>query len=887
VALLIPTEKPVDYSSEIKPILNKNCLACHGGVRKKGGFSLLFREEALDTTESGKFAIVPGRPEESELIRRITLNDPDERMPYMHEPLSKEEVGLLTTWIRQGAKWGEHWSYVSVTETAAPEVDHAWVKGDIDKFILEKISAAELEPSPQADPATLLRRVGLDLTGLPPRKDLAETFLKNPTEEAYEQLVDSLLASPSYGERWTAMWMDLSRYADSKGYEKDSYRNAWKYRDWLIRSFNDDVPYDRFLTEQLAGDLLPEADDQLYIATAFHRNTMTNDEGGTDSEEFRTAAVLDRVNTTWEALMGTTFACVQCHSHPYDPFKHEEYYKFMAFFNNTRDEDTGGDYPLLREYEGEDSVKFLKVKAWLERNVPAENAKEQISFLKTGQPAYNSLYCKPVGNAVTSESGLMLKKDGGGILQHVDLTGKQRLIFNFYTPHSGGVLTFRLGNESGKIIAVVPVPTSRSWQTVEKQVLTTDGFHDLWFQYTNPNLRNLDESGMYFDWFYLDGSFPGADKPGYDKARKESWELLTKGKFTSTPVMVENPPAMSRSTHVFERGNWLVKGEKVEPDVPHILNPMPANAPKNRLGLAQWLTDRKNPLVARTLVNRFWEQLFGYGIAETVEDLGTQGIPPTHMQLLDYLSWKVMTEYKWSMKRLLKEIVMSSTYRQDSKASPLLLEKDAANQLYARGPRVRLAAEQLRDQGLSISGLLSSKMNGPSVKPFQPKGIWLSPYNGEAWNQSKGEDQYRRAIYTHWKRTAPYPSMLTFDGAAREVCTSRRIRTNTPLQALVMLNDSAYFEMAVHLARRMDEFPGKTSEKISEAYQQMMYKPISTDRLAALTTLYDTSLKAYGSSARGNFSLVDSDDKAKKAHRSALVVVANALLNMDEWITKN
>jgi mono/diheme cytochrome c family protein len=885
--LFTSIEKPVDYSSQIKPILNKNCITCHGGVRKKGGFSLLFRDEALDTLESGKFAIVPGDPEKSEMIRRINLHDPDERMPYKHEPLSQEEIGLLTTWISQGAKWGEHWAYVSVAEAPAPDIDDIWVHNDIDRFILNKLSKESIEPSPIADASTLLRRVSLDLTGVPPETSLADSYLKDPTLKNYEQLVDSLLASPSFGERWTSMWMDLSRYADSKGYEKDTYRNIWKYRDWLIQAFNKDLPYDRFLTEQLAGDLLPDPTDDLLIATAFHRNTMTNDEGGTDSEEFRTAAVLDRVNTTWEALMGTTFACVQCHSHPYDPFKHNEYYKFMAFFNNTRDEDTNGDYPLLRQYQGQDSIQFLKLREWLEANVPMEKAKEQLTFLKTGQPAYNTFYCEPVGNAVVTESGLLLKKDGAGILHHVDLTGKSRLIFNFYTPLAGGVLTFRLDNELGKVIAVVPIPTSKDWQTVEKQLNSTEGYHDIYYQYTNPKLKDLDESGMYFDWLYFDGSFPGENKPGYDQARKRSWELLTKGKATTTPVMMENPVNMSRSSHVFERGNWMVKGEEVEPNVPHILNPMPDKAPKNRLGLAQWMTDKKNPLVARTLVNRLWEQLFGYGIAETVEDLGTQGIPPTDLPLLDHLAWKFMTDYKWSIKRLLKEMVMSSTYRQDSKTSSVLLEKDPDNRLYARGPRVRLTAEQLRDQGLFISGLLSKKMYGPGVKPFQPKGIWHSPYSDEVWAQSKGEDQYRRALYTHWKRTAPYPSMLTFDGAAREVCTSRRIRTNTPLQALVTLNDSAYFEMAVHFAKKMNEFPGKTSDKISEAYKQMMYKPISAERLAALTKLYDISVKTYDSTGRGTFAFVDSDDKQQRAQRSALVVVANALMNMDEWITKN
>jgi hypothetical protein len=887
IIVLLPAKQTVDYSSQIKPILNKHCIACHGGVRKKGGFSLLFRDEALDTLESGKFGIVPGQPEESEMIRRIRLNDPDERMPYKHAPLSNDEIKLLTDWISQGAAWGEHWAYVAVNETPAPDLENAWLRNDIDKFILKKLSEEELTPSPDADASTLLRRVSLDLTGLPVEKGHADFYLKNPTNENYEKIVDSLLASSAFGERWTSVWMDLARYADSKGYEKDTYRDIWKYRDWLIRAFNKDLPYDQFLTEQLAGDLLPDPTDELFIATAFHRNTMTNDEGGTDSEEFRTAAVLDRVNTTWQGLMGTTFACVQCHSHPYDPFKHEEYYKFMAFFNNTRDEDTNGDYPLLREYRDEDSVKLLKIKEWLETNVPPQKAREQVMFLKTGQPAYNSFYCEPVGNAVVTESGLMLKKDGGGILKRVDLTDKSRIIFNFYAPRAGGTLTFRADNAAGKIIAVVPIPATKKWQIVEKQIPQVAGYNDLYLQYTNPAIKDLDASGMYFDWFYFDSSFPGENRPGFEQIRKTSWELLTKGKFSTTPVMMENPVSMSRRTNVFERGNWMVKGDEVEPGVPHILNAMPGNAPKNRIGLAQWMTDKKNPLVARTMVNRLWEQLFGYGIVETVEDLGTQGLPPTHQQLLDHLSWKFMNEYKWSVKTLLKQLVMSSTYRQDSRTSPLLLEKDPDNRLYARGPRVRLTAEQLRDQGLSISGLLSKKMYGKSVMPFQPKGIWLSPYNGEVWKQSKGEDQYRRGLYIHWKRTAPYPSMLTFDGGAREVCVSRRIRTNTPLQALVTLNDSTYVEMAVHLASKMDEGPGNTSDKIGEAYWQMMYKPITAERLAALMKLYEFSVKSFTSSPPGNFALVHSDDKHKRAHQSALVAVANAMMNMDEWITKN
>jgi hypothetical protein len=347
----------IDFSTQVKPIINKNCISCHGGVKRQADFSLLFRADALAKTKSGKFAIIPGDPDHSEMIRRLTLDDPEERMPYRHAPLKQEEINTLRKWIKQGAQWGDHWAYVPIKPEEVPKPTSSllglipakknkWVKNDIDYFIYDKLQQEKLQPSPEADKATLLRRVSFDLTGLPPSDKLVEQFLKDTSGKAYEKLVDGLLASPHYGEHLTAMWLDLARYADTKGYERDDSRQIWKYRDWLIKAFNNDKPYDQFLIDQLAGDLFLDASDEQFIATAFNRNTLTNDEGGTDNEEFRTAAVLDRVNTTWEALMGTTFSCVQCHSHPYDPFRHEEYYKFMAFFNNTRDEDTFDDYPL-------------------------------------------------------------------------------------------------------------------------------------------------------------------------------------------------------------------------------------------------------------------------------------------------------------------------------------------------------------------------------------------------------------------------------------------------------------------------------------------------------------------------------------------------------------
>ncbi|MFL5787144.1 MAG: DUF1549 domain-containing protein, partial [Flavisolibacter sp.] len=372
-------QKEIDFNTEVKPIFNKKCITCHGGVRRQANFSLLFRSEALSKTKSGRYAIIPGDPDHSEMIRRISSKDPEERMPYHHEPLSDKEIAILRNWIRQGAKWGNHWAYTPVAEVKVPSSQSSffglfssskneWIKNNVDYFIYSRLHSINLKPSEEADKPTLLRRVSLDITGLPPSEHLASAFLNSNNSRSYEMLVDSLLLSPHYGERWTTVWLDLARYADTKGYERDAGRSIWHYRDWLINAFNKDMPYDRFLVEQLAGDLLPGATEDQLVATAFHRNTMTNDEGGTDNEEFRTAAVIDRVNTTWQALMGTTFACVQCHSHPYDPFTHDEYYKFMAFFNDTRDEDTYADYPLLRHFSSSDSAKLDEVIKWLQKN---------------------------------------------------------------------------------------------------------------------------------------------------------------------------------------------------------------------------------------------------------------------------------------------------------------------------------------------------------------------------------------------------------------------------------------------------------------------------------------------------------------------------------------
>ena len=710
----------VSFNEDVRPILNQNCLGCHGGVRQSGSFSMLFASEAFLPTESGEPAIVPGVPDSSELIKRIKHEDPQYRMPLDSDALSADEVAILEQWIEEGATWETHWAYIPVEPVTVPVPKNAsWGYNEIDAFILKRVEEAGLQVSPEADCRTLMRRASLDLIGLPPSETEVDEFCSNASLSKYEEMVDRMLASPHFGERWAAMWLDLARYADTKGYEKDSPRTIWLFRDWVIKAFNQDTPFDQFTIEQLAGDLLPDASEDQLIATAFHRNTMNNDEGGTDNEEFRVASVIDRVNTTWEVWMGTTMACVQCHSHPYDPFRHEEYFEFLAFFNNTEDHDTPNEYPTL------------------------------VSVIDS---SYKELF----------------EKTGGEV---------------------------------------------------------------------------------------------------------------------RTPIMQEMPADSQRTTHVFNRGNWLDPGEPVQPGVPGIMHAFDQEIALDRLGLAQWIVDEKNPLTARVTVNRFWSELFGAGLVETIEDFGSQGQAPTHPELLDWLAHTFVHEHHWSVKQMLKTIVMSATYRQRSDVQPVHLEKDPLNRLLARAPRLRLSAEQLRDQALAVSGLLSNKMYGPSVMPHQPEGIWRAPYSNLAWETSEGEDRHRRGLYTFWRRSAPYPSMVTFDSPTREVCVSRRIATNTPLQALVMLNDPVYVEAARSMARQMQEFDkNKMDQAIIFGFEKALMRKPAPAELDVLKNLFEQAFFDY----ENQFQVTtDESPSYRDIELEAYTVVANAILNLDEFITKS
>lgn len=889
VWLILPDDE-IDYNAQVKPILNKHCISCHGGVKQSGGFSLLFEEEAKGNTNSDYPAIVSRHAEDSEMIKRLLSTDPEERMPYEKDPLSKEEIDILTKWIDQGAKWDTHWSYVPVQEVHPSEdvqakqgVQH-WAKNEIDFFIYEKLMDLELKPSPQAGLATLKRRLSLDLTGLPVYSVDSFNLTKSLSEDELGKFIDTLLNSKHYGEKWAGMWMDLARYSDTKGYERDDSRTIWKYRDWLIKAFNKDKPYNQFLIEQIAGDLLPNPTDDQLIATAFHRNTMTNDEGGTDNEEFRIAAVVDRVNTTWEVTMGTTFACVQCHSHPYDPFRLEDYYKFMAFFDNTRDEDTYDEYPVFRHFQGEDSARFADLTNWLNRNADTDRTTEITKFVKTWQPSYNSLTSDAFVNSELADTKwLVFRNNGSSRLKCVDLDDKSKLIFRYRSFLPGGIWEIRLDSLNGQLLKKINVPnTKRSWTIDDLTFEKATGIHDLYFTYRNPNLLNPRSNGLMFDWFYFTNEFPGESNIGYQKAKEDFWKLINV-KTLSTPIMLENPSGMRRTTHVFERGNWMSPGEEVEAGVPEIMNELPSGEQKDRLALAKWMVSTQNPLTARTYVNRIWEQLFGRGIVETLEDFGTQGIAPTHLKLLDHLTWKFMHEFQWSTKKLIKYIVSSATYQQASISTEKQLKIDPQNKLLAHGPRVRLTAEQIRDQALVVSGVFNPKMYGPSVMPYQPEGIWKSPYNSRKWIQSEGDEQYRRAIYTYWKRTSPYPSMLIFDAMAREVCNSRRISTNTPLQALVTLNDSVYVEASIHFAERMIENGSEAKDQIKYGYKIMMNKDISVEKLEVLLDLYDD---LNGKNLIKMAAYQKTDSQAEK-HEKSMIIVANTMLNLDEFLMKN
>jgi Protein of unknown function (DUF1553)/Protein of unknown function (DUF1549)/Planctomycete cytochrome C len=754
----------IDFDREIRPILSEFCYACHGPDAKARKADLrLDRKEDAFRDRSGSAVIVPGKVDQSELIARMTSDNPDEMMP---PPKIKKRPGAaqieqLRRWIAEGAKWEGHWSYSMPSNIPAPPVrDDRWTRNLIDRFVLARLERERLSPAPEADRATLIRRVSLDLIGLPPTPAEVEAFENDKGPDAYERLVDRLLASGHYGERQARPWLDQARYADTNGYEKDGRRSIWAYRDWVIQAFNRDLPFDQFTIEQLAGDLLPSATARQRIATGFHRNTIVNTEGGVDDEEFRVAALVDRVNTTMQVWMGSTLACAQCHDHKYDPFTQKEYFQLFAFFNNTTD---GGlnTAPELAVPTTEQATKLALIRA--------ESSRLQ-SELSEATKAGKSPKSKMIEDKIAA-----LKKQEAGI------------------------------------------------------------------------------------------------RP------------------TTTMVMEELQKP--RTTHVLIRGSHNVKGEQVSPGVPRALHPMSADQPSNRLGLARWLVDPSNTLVGRVTMNRLWAQIFGRGIVETSEDFGVQGEPASHPELLAWLA-KELVRQSWGLKSMQRLIVTSATYRQSSKVTPDGLERDPYNRWFSRGPRFRMEAEMVRDQALAVSGLLKDTIGGPSVYPYQPEGIWFVPYSSDRWTESRDGNQFRQGLYTFWRRSAPYPTFTVFDAPSREFSCERRARTNTPLQALVTLNDPAFVQPAAALARRLvSESKGSPENRAKFAFRLVLARIPTPAEISHVIELYRENLDSYqrdrvAAKAMAMIEPTTGLVEIDQAELAAWTVIANVLLNLDETVTK-
>ncbi len=876
-------EPKISFNDEIRPIFNKHCVSCHGGVKRSAGFGLVFRENALKETDSGNMGIVPGKPQQSELYRRLVHSDPEMRMPFEEDPLTEEQIELVRKWIAQGAVWEDHWAYLPPKLPDLPKLESNWGNNEIDLFVLEKIEENGLSPSPEAEPAKLIRRLFLDLVGLPPTPEEVEAFSQKPTATAYENLVDELLASPHFGENWASMWLDLARYADSFGYSSDVNRIIWKYRDWVISSLNEDMPFDRFTIEQLAGDLLPEPDIDQMIATAFHRNSMTNGEGGAFHEEYRNAAIIDRVNTTWETWQATTMGCVQCHNHPYDPIKQTDFYSAFAFFNNTTDRNLIAEFPVLKTLEEVDQDRLDAVVEWLNKYGTEDQARQLekqvlIHEPKIGPADFEETHQVKFLNRIGDD--YMSVYDSSYIkIADVDLEKVDKVyLHHLYYKAEVGTVEIRLDHPHGLLIGEGTLNKTRGLEMLPVLLHSESRRGDLYLTFHGP--QNGFE--VRIDGVLLASKIPGSEAVGFAEIRAEVDALMNARAKVTTPVMVEKQSKFTRITQVFERGSWLQKGEEVRATVPEILNP-DQMVYENRLDLAKWLVSGDNPLTARVLVNRIWARFFGRGIVATVEDFGTMGDLPSHPELLDWLAIQFSEQQAWHLKQLIRSIVLSATYQQSARTTREHLEKDPTNLWLARSPRLRLSAEQIRDQALAVSGLLSKKMYGPSVMPPQPEGIWKVSFSNAKWTTSEKEDRYRRALYTFIKRSAPYPSFIAFDAAEREVCLSRRIITNTPLQALVTLNDPVFFDAARALAAKVMELTPSTDQQLVEVYTKIMGVRPSTEKKAVIKALYRETRKYYESNPEEAHAIT----KAKDLELTVLTIVANGLMNMDEFLVKS
>jgi hypothetical protein len=1176
----------VDFNRDIRPIFSENCYACHGPDqnKRKAGLRLDQKEGAFKELDSGNFAIVPGDLNSSKLIYRVTTSDEDDRMPPLKtgKKLTALQIDLLRRWVAEGAEWKGHWAYLKPERPPVPPVNAArWLRNEIDAFILARLEKEGLSPSREADKGTLIRRVTLDLTGLPPTIEEVNSFLADKSPDAYEKVVDRLLASPAFGERMAEFWLDLARYADTNGYHIDNHRDMWKWREWVINAFNRSLPFDEFTIEQLAGDLLPDPTIEQKIASGFNRNTMVNFEGGADPDEYATKYVVDRVDTTAVVWLGTTLGCAECHDHKYDPFTQKEFYQFYAFFNNVPEKGLDGSksnpVPSLKVPSAEQKEKLAELKKIIastdkelkqrleERNDELDAAQVQWESNLTQTVLSDWTVARPLD--FTSANGATLKElddhsilAGGknpdtdtytvnidtpldaitGIrleaLTHESLTGKgharsengnfvltgfeadaeraatnqpdvasepgaefgtwyalgpfvaqdnkssfgrrfieepkvdlkktyvdgtlrwtekpewkdgeiQKLkgdlaatyLYRTITVKSPRLMMLSLGSDDGiqvwlngrKILSQdvtravaadqekVVLQLARGENKLLMKINNAGGDYAFYFKpekeppskysvsfasavadFNQDNFEvqtvvtkkpkagwaiagykeenRIDRQAIFiaqqpfgfaggtklkvrlkFDSEYKQhaiGRFrlalstsPGlvelgevptniqavlfqpTDKRG--EKQKAQVRKFYRGKFVPQileldkqlaarrdelqkldeaipQTMVMEEMEKPRDTFLLVRGNFQNKGDKVTPDVPKSLPPLPADAPKNRLALGRWLVSPEHPLTSRVTVNRFWQMLFGTGLVKTSNDFGSQGEWPSHPELLDWLATEFMepsaptlqhsntpTSPPWDIKHLLRLMVTSAAYRQSSIVTPQLLERDPYNRLLARGPRFRLDAEMVRDNALAVSGLLNRKLGGESVRPYQPPGLWEAvafggEFSSQTYVQSHGPDLYRRGLYVYWKRSLPYPSLITFDAPNREVCTAQRPRTTTPLQALVLMNDPAFIEAARGLAQRIIKEGGPTVKaRLNYAFRLLLARNPKKTELQILENIYAQQLENFRADKKAATDLLGIGESAKPAdvdpsELAAWTAIGNILLNLDETITK-
>ncbi len=977
----MPTQTSKTSFADVAGIFKAHCNSCHTGENSAAGLDLSNPEGILKGGASGKLFAV-GKSKTSLLMERVLGHGGMPRMPMGFAPLSKEQENILTSWIDSGAKIDAltktHWAYVAPKQHPIPTTKlQGWTKNQVDNFILNRLEQGKLKPSPEATKETLIRRLTLDLTGLPPTLKEVDAFLADKSPNAYEKVVDRLLASKHFGERQAMGWLDLARYADTDGYEKDLGRVAWKYRDWVIQAFNRNLPYDQFTIEQLAGDLLPKPTLDQMIATGFHRNTMLNLEGGVDQMEARYELINDRVATTSTVWMGQTMQCARCHDHKYDPISHKDYFRMYAIFANTEYYPTGRqdiseekwrerDIPapspeqqaslnklnrelasfrasLNKESEASKSereswfAQIRQAKPW-ETSKPAVETTNGIqltaqadgSFLASGPNSKGIYRLKftsqepihafrltsipdaklPQGGSGRSGGGnfvlsrMSLKVDGkamklgrpmtdfiqrgfdlGGLFDqdgntgwaiHPEVRKPHWLIVRPDAPiPKGATVELELANESnewpdhllGRFSLAISAEPKDEFQTIPSNV------QKILAQAT----RSGADEQVVLDYFQANNPKFAPIRDQISKAENDINNL--KQAIPMAMVMTEKKGNGPLQAPLHERGEFLSPGEMLDAGIPAAFGK--TNAKRvDRMELAKWLVAKDNPMTARVQVNRIWEQYFGAGLVETSENWGTPGTPPSHPELLDWLSLRFMNS-GWDMKAMHKLIVMSATYRQSSIATPALLERDPSNRLLARGPRFRMDAEFIRDTALTAAGMLNPEIGGPSVYPHQPEGVWNTPYSSEFWRTSQGKDLYRRGMYTYLKRTSPYPTFTNFDGSSREVCTVRRGRTNTPLQALNLLNDPAFLEAAKGLATRVANAGKPTTEsQIAYAFRLCTARRAKPDELKRLVALHETLRAKYIKNTE------ESKKLAPSPERAAMVMVANVILNLDETINK-